>query len=137
MERIEAIEFATKVMGIELVKAKKMATAQLIKKIETWKTEHPVIEEAVKKTEEIKTKAKVVKGQFIVGWKEGEHIRALKYCSIKRHGATCQTIIDSIATPEKMARVHVYKKESTAQKQIKIMQCIDPVKYAGLQIIVR
>lgn len=129
MERIEAIEFATKTMGIELAKAKKMATAQLIKKVEAWKVAHPVIEE--KPAE----KAKVVKGQFIVGWKNGEHIRALKYCSIKRHGATCQTIVDSIATPEKMARIHVYKKEATARKQITIMQEIDPVKYANLQVI--
>lgn len=142
MERIEAIEFATKTMNIELSKAKKMSTAQLVKKVEAYIAAHPVVEAKKHRGRPAnpnkKNKTIVTKGEFMVGWTTPSgNVRALKYCSIKRRGNVCQTIVDSELNPEKMSRVHVYKKRETAVKQIEIMQKINPEYYAGLEIITK
>lgn len=141
MERNVAIDFAVKTLGMEVSKAKKMGTAQLIKKIEAWKVANPATVNVSKKCGRPANSNKVVrpavkKGQFMIGWNTPDgNVRVLKYCSIKRQNDVCQTIVDSALEPEKMKRVHVYKKESTAVKQIEMMKNINSEMYAGLEIL--
>lgn len=141
MTRTDAIKFAIENMNINPASAKKMSTVQLLKKVEKWQAMYtpPVAVEINSKPRKAAApKAKAVKGEYIVGWNTPDgHIRALKYCTIKRHGNVCQTIVDSGLNPEKMARVHVYKKLSTAKKQIELMQHMNPEFYCGLEVIAK
>jgi len=143
MERNEAIEFAVKNLGMEVSKAKKMGTAQLIKKVSGWVASQPkvaVLKRRGRPANPNKTpKVSVVKhGEYMLGWNTPDgNVRVLKYCTIKRQGNDCQTIIDSALEPKKMSRVHVYKKESTAALQRDLMIKSDPERYAGLEVLVK
>ena len=144
MERNEAIEFAVKNLGMEVSKAKKMGTAQLVKKVDAWKVTHPSTVKVMKrrgrpanpnKTVHVST---VKHGEYMLGWNTPDgNVRVLKYCTIKRNTNECQTVVDSALEPKKMSRVHVYKKESTAMKQRDMMIKSDPERYAGLEVLVK
>lgn len=171
MERAEALNVAVNVMNMDEKAAKKMGTAQLVKKVERFMSElnqtvelqleeesqveemvqvESVESEEAKFVEEVKVPKKrgrkpnpnkvvrpeVVKGEFVLGWTTPTgNRRLLKYSPVTRNGEPYQVVHDQELSPEKAANCRTYTKKSTAEKNLETFLELDPVFYAGLEVL--
>lgn len=163
MERAEALNVAVNVMNMDEKAAKKMGTAQLVKKVERFMSElnqtvelqleeEFQVEEMVQveTVEEVKVPKKrgrkpnpnkvvrpeVVKGEFVLGWTTPTgNRRLLKYSPVTRNGEPYQVVHDQELSPEKAANCRTYTKKSTAEKNLETFLELDPVFYAGLEVL--